>query len=187
MSDSSIPDPIESPAPASVPEAPPIPPAEGPAPKRKRGRPRSGDGPTRPVGRPTKRALTHEARAERVSALYGQLGGASQMLLVVPLPDLAVERIATVGGELVTNADQLGEAWATWADTSERVAAMIDGLSFGGGALGVLMAHVPIVLALINPRPLDPSTAAFVQQARSMFSGGLVVPDLGPDGARLDG
>lgn len=180
--DATIPDPLESPPPATVPEAPPIPAASGPAPAggKRRGRSRAGtstaDRQKRPVGRPS----NHAQRAERVAALYDQLGSMAQMAIAVPLPELVALRIYGAGAAVSENAAPIGEAWATWADTSPRVAALIDGLSFGGGALGVILAHVPIVLAIANPGPVDPEVAAFASQMRTMFTPAPGVDDGAP-------
>lgn len=142
--------------PADVAGAAPV--DDQPAPRRGRGRPRKdgkapGSVPPAPKGTAPKgpgRPSTRAQRATRVADLYGQLGGMLQFA------GIASTRALVVGSAMTANAGALGEAWATWAETNPRVAKLIDGMSFGGGAVAVLLAHLPIVLALIGPEPGDP-------------------------------
>lgn len=129
------------------------------APRRGRGRPRKDGKPAgsvpptpkgaKPVGRPTSQAQ----RAKRVADLYSQLGG------ILQFAGVASVKAAQVGTAMSASANDLGAAWATWAETNPRVAKLIDGMSFGGGAVAVLLAHLPIVLALAaddsGSSPLD--------------------------------
>jgi len=50
----------------------------------------------------------------------------------------------------------LGNTWAEWAETSPRVAAAIDNLSFGGAGLAVLLAHL-VLLDAVRSAPADVS------------------------------
>lgn len=135
------PDTPDTPDAADTPEPEP----KGPTPGGKR-RKSSGtrSSSTNRGGRPTKNA----ERARRVSALYEQLGGMAFLGAVID------PRFMVVGSAMVEHSDDLGAAWAQWADTSPRVARIIDGMSMTGGAIGVALAHVPLVTALLRPAPL---------------------------------
>lgn len=92
-------------------------------------------------GRPS----NHAQRAARVAALYDQIG--SVMLFGAPFDS----RFLTTGMAMTEHSAALGEAWASWADTSPKVAELLDRTSFGGAGVAVLIAHVPIVKAMMVP------------------------------------
>lgn len=146
--------------------------------RRGAGRPKgSGDKaslsgkPKRAPGRPT----NHAQRAERVTALYHQLG---DMLVLGSALDA---RLYAVGEAIDANADALGEAWAGWADTSPRVAAMIDRMSFGGGALAVLLAHAPIVRALMGDKAPGGEGLELISRVLAGDIAGVTVAATAPD------
>ena len=161
------------------------PPSQGPTPKRNR-RSRSTSGGAAPAAPKRGRPDNHDTRAKRVTAVYEQLGGFAQLALAIPTGraelDPRAVRVAQLGYAVVDNAAPIGEAWATWADTSPRVAQLIDSLSFGGGALGVMLAHGPIIMAIVHPAPLDPEAVAFAASLR-----GTMAPEAAPSDERSTG
>jgi hypothetical protein len=145
----------------------------GPPPKRGRGRPpkdRTAE-PTAPKrGRPD----NHAQRAARVAKFYEQIG------TTCALAGLYNARAGAVGMAMVDNADQLGEAWSSWADTSPRIARLIDSMSFGGGMIAVLIAHAPLMMAAVGP--LDAETADGFGGLGALF-GSLLRTEPEPPGA----
>lgn len=129
-------------------------PAE-PKPKRGPGRPRkvaaepaaTEAGPR--GGRPG-RKTTQEQRADKVAVMYGTLGEFA--VFAAPFSPRAGE----IGAAMTKHAAKLGAAWAQWAETSPRVRKLIDGMAVGGGAVAVLVAHLPILLAIAAPAPEAP-------------------------------
>jgi hypothetical protein len=132
-------------------------PRRGPGRPRKDGKP-AGSVPPAPKGAAPKatpgRPSSKAQRAARVAGMYEQLGG------MLGFAGVVNARAAVVGAAMSAQSKQLGEAWAAWAETNARVAKLIDGMSFGGAGVAVLLAHLPIALALTtNPEtggsPLD--------------------------------
>lgn len=86
--------------------------------------------------------------------------------------------LLNLGTVLSEHADELGAAWADWAETSSRVAKMIDRMTFGGAGLTLLVAHWPIVTALMGKgdgAPIDiPGTF------RTILGGGLAEAPAAP-------
>jgi len=116
--------------------------------------------PKRTAGRPS----THATRAARTTALYEQLAS------FLTLGSVFDSRLFAIGQAIETNAVALGESWATWADTSPRVAAMLDRTSFGGAGIGVLIAHVPIVKAIMSAP--DPDAGPGIADILASFAAG---------------
>jgi hypothetical protein len=96
-------------------------------------------------GRKPKDVGDHETRARRVAGLYDQIGKGLVMAgMAMKNGNLAA------GGEAMTDTkDELGEAWATAADSSERVAKFIDGIATGGAFGALLLAHFAIAQAFM--------------------------------------
>lgn len=120
--------------------ATPEPDAEGPKPKRTR-RKRASSSSSRRPGRPS----NHEERARKVQRLHEQYGDMCQFGGVMS------PRLAAVGEALSNEAEDIGEAWATWADTSPRVATLIDNAAMFGGFVGVLAAYTAVAKAALAP------------------------------------
>lgn len=107
----------------------------------------------RKMGRPSKVAAAIEDRTRRVTAAYQQMGA---MLMLAGL-GLGNQRMMAAGEALESGAEQLGAAWAGWADTSPAVARVVDTIAGGGAAGAVLLAHLPIARALMSPADVDAS------------------------------
>jgi len=145
--------------PALFADTPPVeaPPAR-PAPTAK------GSAPRKP-GRPAKAVVAIEERTRRISAAYQQLG-AALMLAGVGFGNV---RMLAAGEVMETNAEQLGAAWAQWADTSPQVARIVDSIAGGGAAGAVLLAHLPIVRAIMAPEPLEGIDTSALGDLGAMF------------------
>lgn len=140
----------------------PTPPDTDPAPTgRRRRRSTSSTGAKNKGGRPS----NHAKRAERVTGLYKQMGGALEFAAILDT------RLSAAGMAMAEHADTLGEAWAAWADSSERVADLIDRMSVGGVGLAVLLAHLPILQAVRNHDPDDPEAGGGILDMLKLFGG----------------
>jgi hypothetical protein len=133
-------------------------------PKRGRGRPpksstaggsSTGAGPGRPG--------VHATRARKVADQYEQLGAGLE------LAALFSPRLAMFGIAMEKHSSDLGEAWATWADTSPRVATLVDKGAFGGGMLIVIAAHVKLFRDAAGP--IDPEVAAMALDLGGLMDG----------------
>lgn len=138
-------------------------------------------GPRRGPGRPTVDEAGERKRAREVAESYRELAGVA--LMAAPF----WPRGHVLAAVLDSQADALGVAWARWASKSPRIAKMLDSSSFGGGMVGVLLAHGPIVLALTGPTPdlsqLDPEAqqmAAGMMAGLAEFMRGAMAPDAPP-------
>lgn len=166
--------------PIAASEVDPIEPAgtEPEEPKRRRRGARrpstTAAGSTSPRPRKPGRPSNRSNRAERVATLYLQMGGALQMASVVD------SRMFPIGEAIEANAAQLGDVWAQWAETSDRVAAMIDRMSFGGGGFAVLLAHLPILKAVMVSLNSERETGAL--DLLAAFTSGDLSSVLGSEG-----
>lgn len=143
---------------------------KGPEPKdpEPKETPPSKRGTGRPPGRPAKIVT----RAAKVEALYRSLGAGLQFGAVLD------PRLLPIGLSLDAEAPALGRAWAEWAETSARVAKLIDDSTFGGAAIGVLIAHVPIAKAcyaaltmpVTTPRPEERADLADLSDMAERFA-----------------
>lgn len=164
------------------------PPAVGPAPKAApRGRraaspPSSSTDPKAGAGRPS----NHDARAKKVARLHAQYATAAQMA-----GTLTSRRLSHIGAVVNDQADKIGEAWATAADSSPSIAKLIDNAASGGSLMLVLMAYWPVVRAAVGPLPKpdpsDPDQIGFdtireaLADVTSLFKfGGRPVPPVRP-------
>lgn len=138
--------------------ADPDPDAEGPKPKRTRRKRASST--ARKPGRPS----THDERARKVQRLHEQYGDMCQFGVVVS------PRLGAVGEALSNEAENIGEAWSTWADTSPRVASLIDNAATFGGFVGVIAAYTAVVRAAMMPVGEDvPAGGGFPVSLSDLF------------------
>lgn len=120
----------------------PTPPAD--TPPAKGGRPRAAD---------VKDAELKRATAAAYRRLSSMLALASLPAGMLLGPDTA-GRMGAVAAALDEGADECAAALVEWSRTNPRIRKMLENLGNGSGAVAVLAAHAPIMLALVqSPRP----------------------------------
>ncbi len=132
------PDTIENLTPPS--EAPPAK-SKDPDPqpvRNKGGRPRKAAAAPAPVANPGGRPSNRDKLARTLSDQYVMIGA-----LMLPFAP-------QTGAAVLTSAEQCGTALAAWAETNPRVRRALERMTTGAGAIAVLGAHAPIVLAAVS-------------------------------------
>lgn len=133
-----------------------------PAPKRARGgraprKPKDDTAP-RPPGRPVGSGTKKAKRADAAAGLYLT----TAMGLDISAGLLAVPGFAGDAAAIRDHAADLGAAWAELAETNGTVAKWLDGLGQGNAWAGVLMAHLPLAMAIMAnhaPAPIEAAAA----------------------------
>lgn len=140
--------------------------ASPPPPNPKGGRPRAADVKDADLTRLTTTAY------RRLAAMLG-LAAVPAGLVIGAGP---AARLAAVAAQLDASAEDCATALVEWSRSSERVRRMLASIGQGSGATAVLIAHAPILLAVIRP-PAATTTeadaadgaAAVLQMAAALF------------------
>lgn len=81
------------------------------------------------------------------------------------------------GPVLMGQAEAIGAAWETWADQNPRVRKVLEQFAVGGGALPVVLAHLPLVLAVIQHHTPQGQAAMYAQAEQAAAAAGMTLED----------